>query len=383
MSKYSKNSRLSAMIMLSLTALIQGCGSKVDCNDSQAKADAIEIIQTNLAKNVWYNEMSAALSADPKLSSIKTMSHSDELNQGTCRGNYNVTYNNKPREFEFNYSLAYLQDKGKTEVRVAVNDVAGGLMALVMTERPIKNGVEKIMDPTTGNIRQKIEWKNGAMDGWHEIFNPRTNQLQAKIKYANGQKSGSQKIWDDSGEKLLMDVNWNNGKATGFEKKLNPTNGKLLVDLTWEDGKETGFLTTGDERYYEEQYFKAGLRDGVQKVYAHIGYLTSEGMYLAQLEHFKDGKLHGLSQRFGKDGKVMEEKNFKDGVDVALDLKSQENSSNGAASSRLTSSTNDGKVAALEFCLDSKINAYRKEVGQESIIRFDQLEEWKAQCAAR
>ncbi len=116
-----------------ITLLLQGCGTKVDCNDSKTKNTALEIIHSHLISAVWYREMSAALSS-PELKNIKTTFRNDELKQCQCSGTYSFTYNGKQREIDVAYELAYLQDKGETEVKVDVNSVKAGLMAIAMRE---------------------------------------------------------------------------------------------------------------------------------------------------------------------------------------------------------------------------------------------------------
>jgi hypothetical protein len=126
------------MVILTLIALLlDGCGSKVDCNNSKVKKDAIEIIQSHLNNAVWYKEIrSYGAISDPELINIQTLARDDELKKCQCSGKYSFTYNTKPREIEVAYGVSYLQDKGEAETSVDVSSVIGGLIGLVATEPP-------------------------------------------------------------------------------------------------------------------------------------------------------------------------------------------------------------------------------------------------------
>jgi antitoxin component YwqK of YwqJK toxin-antitoxin module len=308
MSRKSCTEKFTIGLVLCLSALaLQGCGNKVDCNGNKIKESAIEIIQSHLNDAVWYKDMHAALSGTPELTSVKTLSHNEELKQGQCSAKYTFTYNGKQREIDVAYDLAYLQDKGETEVKVAVNDVKGGIMAIAMVERPIKNGVEKIVDPKTGNLDHTIEWKNGIQDGVNKFYNPANNKLVAQVNVVNNQKNGSEKRWSADGAVLLTDLNWADGKATGFEKMVD-ANGKLLTNLIWKDGKATGFQTTGDPKFaYDEYNFKDGQYDGVhKKYYTEVNYGDGK-VHVSHIENYKEGKLNGLAQDFSPAGKITQE----------------------------------------------------------------------------
>ncbi|MFZ6647165.1 toxin-antitoxin system YwqK family antitoxin [Undibacterium sp. TJN25] len=348
-----------------ISFLLQACGSKVDCNDSKNKDTAIEIIQSHLNAATWYSEISAAISGSPALTNIKTSSRNDELKQCGCSGSYTVTYNGKQREIEVAYFLAYLQDKGEVEVKVDVDRIKSGLMGIAMTEAPVKNGTQKILDPKTGNLQQKIEWKNGIETGVEEIFNPANNKLIGQIEVVNGVKSGKEKRWSDDGSVLLIDLNWIDGKANGFQKQFDSTGQKLITDLIWKDGKASGIQTTGNLSFaYDEYHFKDGLYDGVHKNYV----TSSTGkLFLYKEENYKDGKLDGIYRQF-YDGKLEQEKNYKEGVEVP----------GGVAGGQQISTANSN--ASREKCLDAKIEIFHKENGLDAPINDDVIQEWKRSC---
>ncbi len=96
---------------------------------------------------------------------------------------------------------------------------------------------------------------------------------------------------------------------------MDSTGQKLIVDLAWKDGKATGFQTTGDPQAVHDEYqIKDGLYDGIHKSYyldLHTGVPV-----LSKSESYKEGKLDGPTQEFSKDGKVVFERNYKQGTEI-------------------------------------------------------------------
>jgi antitoxin component YwqK of YwqJK toxin-antitoxin module len=354
---------LSVPVCLGVVIVLQGCGSRIDCNSSSVKQSALEIIQSNLNKTAIFQDINAALSGDAALTSVKTLSSNDELKQRQCSAKYTITYNGKPHEIEVGYNVAYLQDKGEPETKVAVNDVIAGIMTMAMSEGPIKNGIEKITDPKSGKLVAKRAWKNGIEDGVEEIYNPENEKMIGEIHVVNGKREGSEKRWSADGSNLLIDLNWSNGKPSGFQKQFDPTGQKLLTSLIFKDGKATGFQTTGDiSLRYDESQYSDGELNGVQKHYIPKG--QTNGVFLSKVENYKNGKLDGIVQELNQDGKIASEKNYKDGIEVAI--------ANGASSN----------IAGepKEQCLSSKIDQFHNVNGKDAVITEDMLSEWKKLC---
>ncbi|CAJ5232778.1 lipoprotein [Burkholderia pseudomallei] len=271
-------------VLMSLVAVgLTACGGKVDCNSSDVKKDALEIIQSNLNNAVWYNEMKLAITGEPKLENIKTVDTENDGKQAQCRGTYSTTYNEKPRSIDVSYNLAYLEDKKETEVRVIVGDVQAGLMGLVLSERPIKNGEEKIYDTYNQNLVAVRHWNKGLEDGEQEFYDRNTKSLIHQYTVISGKKEGSEKGW-------------------GPDRKLT-------TDLTWKDGKATGFTSIDESGNigHTITQLKDGLKEGPRKTYS----TSHNGEYLAKVENFKNDQLDGLTQQYDEQGKVVFEVLYK------------------------------------------------------------------------
>lgn len=270
-------------LLVSLVAVgLTACGAKVDCNSDAVKRDALEIIQSHLNKAVWYNEMKMAITGDPKLENIKTVDADKNGKQAQCKGAYSLTYNEKQRSTDFIYNLAYLEDKGNTEVRVVVQDVQGGLMGLAMSERPIKNGEEKIYDIYNNNLISVRHWNKGREDGRQEYYNRNNKTLVHQYDAVDGTKVGSEKRWSSDGT-LITDLVWTNGKATGFMFTRGDT---ASIDNV------TPYTITA---------LKDGLKDGPQKTYSS----SHNGIYVNIVANFKEGKQDGTTQHFNDRGEAI------------------------------------------------------------------------------
>lgn len=290
-------------LLVSLVAVgLTACGAKVDCNSSAVKKDALEIIQSHLNNAVWYNEMKLAITGDPKLENIKTVETDKDKKQAQCQGTYSLTYNEKPRSIDFIYNLAYLEDKGETEVRVVVRDVQGGLMGLAMTERPIKNGEEKSENNGFLVVRH---WKNGLQDGVQEIYDRDTKALTHQSNWIAGKKNGTEKEWTRDGNQLISEVNWLNDEKSGPEKRWT-SDGKLITDLVWADDKKSGVeQELRDGQPAAEINWKDGKKNGLERKW-------SRTQLVAEIT-WVNGEKQGSEKRWTSDAQLITDLVWADG----------------------------------------------------------------------
>lgn len=269
-----------ALVVISVTA----CGDKIDCNSSSVKKNVIEIVQSHLDNAVWYNQMKIAIKGDPTIENITKVESSSNGNQAQCMAKYSITYNEKPRSIDFNYNLAYLEDKKDTEVKVNVGEVQSGLTRIIMMESPIKNGEEKIYD-TNNKLVAVRNWKKSVEDGVQSTYDRHTGTLIHQYNMVDGKKNGVEKSWETDGT-VVNEIEWKNGKANGL--MYYDDSGKFLTSLKFPFPYKVVQLTDGE-------------KNGVQKTYS-----VSNGVgALIQTENFKNDKLDGLTQKFDSKGNVI------------------------------------------------------------------------------
>lgn len=203
-----------------------------------------------------------------------------------------------------------------------------------------QNGVFKAWGIDNDNLVLSMSLRDGVADGVMERYNTKTGKIISRITYLAGEKSGEEKRWDITGE-------------------------TLLTDLTWENGVQTGVYRDGGR----EEHYKGGVPNGTWKICQWAGSLSSEKR---QAYNAKEFSYSGFAQQLGgtyslsaiadsaSDIECFEEI-YTDGIKKVAVVNSEPGSSEDA-------------------CLQSKIVEFHKEIGDDSPISSDMIEEWKGQC---
>jgi hypothetical protein len=111
--------------------LLAGCSGELGCSDGATKSGAMEVITSNLSQDRWYQEMLPGLN-DMKISNIQTISVDNTSKQHECHATLSWNYKGRDHSTGFDYETDYLEDKGKSEVRVDMNKVTSSLMVSAM-----------------------------------------------------------------------------------------------------------------------------------------------------------------------------------------------------------------------------------------------------------
>ena len=114
-----------------LILALAGCSDALTCNDSDAKDQVAEVIDSHLEGAVWYREMKPEL-GDIDISGISTTEANEDLGRYSCSATYTLEYKGKTKEVEFSYDLNYLEDKDESEVLVDVDTVKSLYMGAAM-----------------------------------------------------------------------------------------------------------------------------------------------------------------------------------------------------------------------------------------------------------
>ncbi|MCG9055158.1 hypothetical protein LH442_03985 [Laribacter hongkongensis] len=329
------------------------CAKQVDCNSDDAKKDTVEILQSNLEQAAWYKDVKLAISNPPVLENIKTIAMDEQKKNAQCRGVYSFVYNQKPQQFDVDYNLTYLEDKKNAEVKVNVGNVKASFVALVISNPPIKNGEQKILDEKTGGVYQVLHWKDNFLEGMQETFNPENNALIHRFNAIAGKKTGVEQAWSPDGKQLLIDLNWIDGKPNGVEKQIRASDGKLLTDVVWKDGNATGFIY--DKNTETITQYKDGNKNGTRKSFSPM---AGGREYVRKVENFKNNELDGVTQEFDENGRVTNETRYVQGKMISS-LDQQSN---------------------VDACVENWIAAFRKEAGEGAAVMHDQLSEWESWC---
>ncbi len=155
------------------------------------------------------------------------------------------------------------------------------------------NGISKELYEN-GNIKTEFVYEQGKLVTEKRY---RTDtQIEYEFQLKNGRKEERLKMFHPSGalfrERFLV-----NGVQEGIEHDYYP-DGKIKAERTYKNGKKEGsakgYFTNG--KIQGNWVFKNG-----EPVAATIFYMTGE-MHL--VHEFKDGKIHGATREYGKDGQL-------------------------------------------------------------------------------
>jgi hypothetical protein len=122
----------------SMCLLLAGCsGGTAECNDSSIKESVISIINFNVQKTKWGQELyDNAVISEISISNVKTTSYNEKIDQYMCESQFNFEYKEEPQSVDISYELSYLEDQNDTEIGVyGVRDVKTEMIALNMLSR--------------------------------------------------------------------------------------------------------------------------------------------------------------------------------------------------------------------------------------------------------
>lgn len=212
--------------------------------------------------------------------------------------------------------------------------------------------------------------------------------------YGEGGIDDELKIFDTTGNKTLVIANFDKGVLDGTQRLYSPNNGELVRELHFKDGQAHGDQTRWAENGTKTSYYKAvnGHKTGVVTEWAPNGQKTSEIPYgdngvhgvvriwdaetgqLTRETTFVDGRAIGRQTTWNLDGSVKSDADIRaDGSAVNLmqptPVPEQE-----PASFLL----NDDYY--IDDCTSEWMTAFRREVGEDYFIKYDQFQQWNRMC---
>lgn len=175
-----------------------------------------------------------------------------------------------------------------------------------------------------GNLAKETEWKDKKINGFIKTYY-KSGKLKSQIEFKNGKQIKEKITWDENGD-------LKNGFIQSFYK-----NGILSNLETFKEGKLHGINKSWYENgllKYEVKYLE-GKREGLQILYNDLGYVEMEANFKNEklngvskgwiynleeqrsiIEHlitYKEGKQHGLYQKWHDNGALKEESKYYEG----------------------------------------------------------------------
>ncbi len=256
-----------------------------------------------------------------------------------------------------------------------------------------------------------MAFRSGQLDGEVDSYAPDdTSHLFAQITFRNGNADGRMEVYSPSTHRLVHTLTWVNGVLNGDEEGFDEKTGKRVLQASLVDGKYegkvTGYAPDGNQMIYSASYTN-GLKQGVEEAFdPQTGKPTGHAEYV-------DGKLDGTVKRWNTDGKLIYERDYRNGLDLpdseaataCLDQKyealAKSNSDEETVDAALhneweatckeeqhpaNSTVVPGTASAIapshdaDACVSNWTAAYRRKNGADAMVTADQLGEWKSWC---
>lgn len=207
----------------------------------------------------------------------------------------------------------------------------------------------------------KLSFDEGTIDGDVQVLDPRSEgAVVAKAGMKSGRLNGQSTIYDAAGGKVLHSVGWVEGVLNGVEEQRDRT-GNLIFKATLVNGKYQGEAVRYDSqgKLMLTTIYSAGV---AQK---------NIRPDMSEVENCVEDWAIAHRSKFG-------------GIGIAPELRQtwreaclQGRTWNSPRQEGREATTNSD---AKEECVQSWTTAFRKQAGDDALIKQDQLEEWSDWC---
>ncbi|GAA5213606.1 hypothetical protein ACFSJ3_03205 [Corallincola platygyrae] len=119
-----------AVFLLLLLFMFTG-SSELNCSDTDARNDVIDIVQYELEKAQWYQDMSTHISGID-IHTVKTIRIDEALKAKECKAKYQFDYDGETIDLDVRYDIEYVEDKDEYEVLAYADDLKSKVMAMAI-----------------------------------------------------------------------------------------------------------------------------------------------------------------------------------------------------------------------------------------------------------
>lgn len=230
----------------------------------------------------------------------------------------------------------------------------GGLMCDVALDEGLLDGDVKCSVQNTPVFQ--VAFSKGTMDGKLVMSDPRNGKTAAEATMKQGRLHGKSAIYDASTGKVLNAAHWENGVTNGPEQMWD-REGRLVYKATFVNGKYEGEVVQYDANgqvklttIYSAGVLKRTLRPGV-----------------SDAQNCVEDKLQTFRAYYGDRLAAPTEKWLAE-------------CGGGTPSAAAAPIAEPAVAPTASSCTDAWAAAYRKERGEDAMVKRDQLDEWAAWC---
>jgi len=243
------------------------------------------------------------------------------------------------------------------------------------------DGMARCYRPQTDTQTIEAHFVKGELSGKFIYYNPdKPGQVLGEGTFEDGQPDGLQKIYSPATGKLKARIPWSHGQYDGDYATYNTVNGNVILKGAFAEGKRDGtwkqYAVAGKPLIVKETY-SHGLLNGVQEIFD-----PDTGQRTTLVDRWVEGRINGTRKLWDKNGVLVGEEVYADGVLVKHDAPST--SAVDALKQALSTSTTSKHrevPSDSRTCVDDWVKAHRKVAGEDAAITADQLSEWQEWCS--
>lgn len=208
----------------------------------------------------------------------------------------------------------------KVSPDLSIADV--GLTALCDAESSdgVLEGKMLCKEPNTDTVTIESQFSSGRLDGSFTVHDQTGTKTLAQLSFKDGQPDGKMQIYSAKSGKLIHVAMWTAGALNGEEVGYDADTGNVILHGTLVNGAYDGelvrYAADGKTVLYKGSYVHGQLSGELER------YDPAAGV--KEVMHYADGKLDGLDQAWDASGKLIGQKTFANGVDVAEQQKADE-----------------------------------------------------------
>ncbi|MDR1994903.1 hypothetical protein [Azonexus sp.] len=222
-------------------------------------------------------------------------------------------------------------------------------------------------------LRIEAKFSGGNLEGPISLNNQNGTKPVLEAFFKAGVPDGKMKIYSNANGNLIHTAIWDagvlNGEEEGFDESTgNRTLRATLVNGTY-DGEFTRFAPDGKTLLLKINYSN-GLLNGEFE-----GFDPEKG--IKEIRRYANGKLHGLAQAWDMSGKLLGERTYENGVDVAIIKAEEEHQAESQRKeeekykliSEMERAVEEGKEGELRMCVETmvmKISGYQHRYSESN-----------------
>lgn len=178
----------------------------------------------------------------------------------------------------------------------------------------VLNGKAVCKTAQSDTVRIEANFTGGSLDGSFVVREQTGSNTFVAQSFKGGEPNGKMKLYSPTTGKLIHTATWEAGVLSGEEEGFDEATGNRVLHAALADGKYQGEFTryapNGKQVVYRANFVDGQLDGNEESFDPQTGQMTGQA-------HHTNGKLNGIARAWDANGKLISEKTYENGVDVA------------------------------------------------------------------